>query len=88
MSLPLWECGLKFFKSQLLCLGQLLLRLRECGLKFEKEDDRIFSNYGTAMGTLFKGTLMLAACAGFYLAWWCDVFEKMRIDVYGAMILQ
>lgn len=19
---------------------------------------------------------------------WCDVFEKMRIDVYGAMILQ
>ena len=30
----------------------------------------MFSNYGTAMGTLFKGILMLVACVGFYLVWW------------------
>lgn len=34
----------------------------------------MFSNYGTAMGTLFKGILMLAACSGCYLVWWGVAF--------------
>lgn len=38
----------------------------------------MFSNYGTAMGTLFKGILMLAACAGFYLVWWGVAFYPER----------
>lgn len=36
----------------------------------EKEDDGMFSDYGMAMNTLFRGVLMLAACAGCYLFWW------------------
>ena len=38
----------------------------------------MFSNYGTAMGTLFKGILMLAACSGCYLVWWGVAFYPER----------
>lgn len=38
----------------------------------------MFQSYGMAMGTLFKGILMLAACAGFYLVWWGVAFYPER----------
>ena len=38
----------------------------------------MFSNYGTAMGTLFKGILMFAACSGCYLVWWGVAFYPER----------
>ena len=43
-------------------------RVRNCFLfKKKKEDDTMFSDYGSAMNTLFHGVLMFAACAGCYL---------------------
>ena len=44
----------------------------------EKEDDGMFSDYGAAMNTLFRGVLMLAACAGCYLLWWGVAFYPER----------
>ena len=38
----------------------------------------MFSDYGAAMNTLFRGVLMLAACAGCYLLWWGVAFYPER----------
>lgn len=38
----------------------------------------MFSDYGAAMNTLFRGVLMLATCAGCYLLWWGVAFYPER----------
>ena len=57
---------------------EVCLNIRSVSVSIKKEDEKVFSDYGTAMNTLFRGVLMLAACAGCYLLWWGVAFYPER----------